>query len=287
MIDYNVIEDALKRVLGDQLREEISAYLGNPLTREVEIPLSQSDNAGMVYVHGISNRNITDYASGLDNEDKVSVGRAVLTPDKIPPGQLVYGTPVRLKKHGSVYEVVGLDGIIAAEYLFGFKDRVQRVVKLDQIDYGILRPTNPPSMRVILTGAIYQLENVAYPLGGMLTNDLTSSVPGGDLAIAVKITLDPTTGVLTYTNSASFTNALNHYDVIANYSKTVPSDEFLVGWIKLHGGMTRIDIEDILNAPEFLNKRSVDPEALKSSIIGSIVVADSDVVVSNGEVVYT
>ncbi len=275
------------QAVGEGLRESTIYYLGNPLNGLVTIPLDQSESAGMVWIHGTAGDNaaISGQESARENDDKQFIGRALMNPDKVPDGVAIYGTPVYVKQVRGGYEVDGLAGVQAAEYLYGLKDRLQRSVDVSQIDMGLTRPTSPPSSKVIVTQFPCVLNNVAYFVPALLSSDLIAAyapVTAGQ-AVAVKIEVDPATETLHYEAGAAFTNMTHKQAFNTYYPKDIDPARLLSGWVKIYSGMTIIQIEDILHAQSLITGGGgVDMATIAASVLvdraGDIVTADGEIV---------
>lgn len=286
LFDPNIISANVQELFGDEVRDELHMYLGNPATGEIVVPMELADHPSMVYVHGVSVQNLilTDNEDDA-TDDKQFLTSALLTPEKINPGLLIFGTPVKVKLSNGIFKITELDDIPAAEYLFGLKERLQRSVDISQFDYGLLRPSDPPSLKAIVTTARYVLEDEAYFVPTLETIDFTSEVPNisSGLGKAVLIQLDPITNSLDYTYGGTFDNNEQHYLVFSNYPNVIDPDKFVIGWIKLYTGMTKIQIADILPSQEILNKSA----ASIVGIVPAIVTAGGDPVVSDGDLVWS
>lgn len=288
IIDKTKLANEVARLHGDSIRGTFPAYLGDPETKQVEVPIDQSDNAGMYFIHGISSQN---YALADDEEeaddDKQYVTTAFMTPNKIMPGQLIYGTPVRIKKVGNRFIIVDLDDIPAAEYLYGVKDRLQRSIDVSQIDYGLIRPTNPKAFKVLVSGARYYLDGIAYDVPTLESVAFDDEIPTTlGRAKAVQILVDPTVPELQYVWSAQFVNNFQHSTVFPNYPNEVPKELFSAGWVKVYNGMVAVDIVDCYSGQEYLNKTST-PIPTPGSLFPLMISAAGETVVDDdGEVVW-
>lgn len=161
--------------------------------------------------------------------------------------------------------------------------RPQSPIDLSQLDYGLLRPTNPPSLRAIITDALRTLEQTVYRTPTLVTKDFTADLPVAN-AIAVQITLDPTTNTLTYTLSSGFSASLPLVEAFQDFlPKTVSSSAFLIGYVKLYAGQTAITRDDLLPATEIIAKAGGaggDPfaTAIYAPGLGYLVTTDGELV---------
>ena len=250
-IDKARIALAIFTVLDGVITQDESFELGNPQTREVEAELTE--HPGMVWIHGISGQ----VQELNDGDDKQLVVRALLGRDKIPDGLAVYGLPVKAKKVNGIYEIQGLDGLRAAEFLFGLLDRLQRSVDISQLDYMLARPTKPPSGKIEVSASNPVFSDTAYRLPSKLSSDLIAAyepaLAVGE-AVAVKVELDPVTNTLYYEAGAEFVNTSHELAFNLYYPAAIDPTRFLVCWVKIYESMLVIDIADILHGQEFINK---------------------------------
>lgn len=283
-MDYERFHDALVDSLGDSIREGKSALLGHPLTGEVVVPLEKADHPGLFYIHGIGSTGAVPTNPETDGE--TSWTSALLTPDKIPTGLLIYNAPVLVQRQDdNLWHITGLDGVKAAEFFFGLKDRPQRSIDISQIDYGLLRPTDPVSMKVIISRANYDFDDIIYLVSSLATIDFTDAVflLNDGIAQAVRVDINPVTKSIVYTYGDHFADTLTHEEAFDDfYPKEIDVGLFTSGWVRLFGSMTSIDIGDIFHGQELYTKNS----GSKSAILGAVVTAGGNVVVSDGEVVW-
>lgn len=283
-------------LLGDSLRPPLLVALGNPqkpANDNIFVPLSESDHPGMVWVHGISGE-IGEISGNVGEGDQQFVMQAVLTPEKIRDGLMVFGTPLYIRRQNGRYHVIGLGGEMANEYLYGLRDRTQRSIDISQFDAGLIRPTAPPTGRVLVTTFPAVVNGTAYRVPTLQSSDLIATYEPGlsdGQAKAILIECDAATNTLYYTASSAFTNATHDAAFTANYPKTITDNRFLVGWVKIHEGMTSIQIADILHGQEVFGKGGgvtltqvrTEIEGYLSRIVvdgrGNVVTADGEVVI--------
>lgn len=285
IVSIEDVEQVFINLFGDSIRDAIPARLGKPSTGEVEVSLENADHPGLVYIHGIGGAGST-----IDNPsdaDVTSTSHALLLPNIIPPGLIIYNTPVLVKKKGELYYVEGLDGIKAIEFFFQLKERLQRSVDLSQFDYGMTRPATPPSLRVLVSRARYDFDGTIYDIPALLSDELSSHVPSVGLARAVRIDVKVSDKTLVITAGGStFDDDLSHEQAFDTYyPKTIPTGQFVSSWVKLYGGITQILPPDLYAGQEVYTKTT--PGSDRSVLLGSIISAGGEVVVSNGEVVWT
>lgn len=259
--------------------------LGNPLTGAVDIPITEAEMPGLVWVHARTGQNTAisgDYSA--PDDDKQTATRALLKPNTISDELKLYGTPVYVKQRGGLLEVTDLGGAAAVEYLFGVKARPQRSIDLSQFDYGLIRPTNPASPKLDISPFKPTLDSVAYDVPALQTSDLVAAYAGSlstGQARAVMIELDPVAPAIYYTAGTAFTNTTHKLAFSTYYPKTVTRGRFLLGWVKLYYEMVSISINDIYHAQEIYSKDKASPEL----VLNVAVVAGGDVVTSGGQIV--
>lgn len=251
-------------IAGTHFKRPRRALLGNPITGEVKIPKADADYPGQVWLHEAATPYAQVDTDGTAREDdSVSIFTGFLKANTIPKSQLVLGLPVLIKPMGNIWEVVDQDGIAAAEYLDDSPDLAVRGIDISEIDYGLVRPTNPPSMRVLITEALYNPDGSVYYAGTKQSDNLTQYRSGlaAGKARAVQILLDPVTGALSYNASNPFTDnrdsetgLSDHRALFAFYPNTVPSALFNIGWVKVYYNMTAVQMTDILPGGEWFTK---------------------------------
>jgi hypothetical protein len=204
----------------------------------------------MVWLHGTG-------------EDGQGVDMAI-NPDGVLPKRLIFGTPVRYTKRDGRYEVLGLDGLNALQYLAGVAVAEQSQVELSQLNYGTLQPTQPASMRCIVRGAFYSQNDTLYYVADQYTADFSASPDDVDsnpidiptinaTALAVLVQLDPTTGALSYKQGAEFDAELTHTQAFAaGYYPQRDALRFAIGYVKLVKGITTLTASHLWNAAEVL-----------------------------------
>lgn len=291
---FDGLSDAIAEAHGDSIKAETLYDLGNPFTGKVQIELAQAEMPGLVWIHNHVTTNtvvsgqpelVTDDAN---IEDAQSPTRALLLGDKIPDDLLIYGVPVFVKEQAGVLTVTGLGGVMAAEYLYGLKNHPQRSIDVSQFDYGLIKPTAPPSGKVLLSSFRPALDGFVYDVPTLVTIDLIDTygafvLPQG-IAKAVKIEVDPATNILYYTVGSTFLDTTHKLAFEGGYyPKTITAGHYLYGWVKLYGRMTVIGVNDLYPAQELFSKASISGFAA----LATMVTCAGDVVTSNGQVVWS
>ncbi len=261
-IDFSDITQETELVVGDKLRNELLMCLGNPITKEIPVPITVVGRPGLVYVHKPVG-SVLEVSGGNTDNSGEAPEFAVLRPGLIPPQMVTYGTYVNIKKQGLDYIIQGINEKLGNEYFHGFKERIQRPIDMSLLDAGLVWPTVPSSGSVLVTAYPSVLNNIAYwPPILETINLIDTYVPGTTgQAVAVMIESNPATGALTYTASSAFANpkATNdplteHRSVFSNYTKTVNSSRFLLAWVKVYAGQETVELRDILHAQEIFGK---------------------------------
>lgn len=246
------------------LREEIIARLGNPQTGEI---LVQGGYAGECYLHDeTGDVSLTDSADTNRDDTQASFYTGFLSEDKFPAGWWQYNARVKIRWEDGRWVVKGIGGVAGREFLTGVPPQTRDATELAQIDYCLMRPTNPPSARVFLSGAYVPYSSEwRYLPHQVAATDLIATYASGltpGQGRAVQIEVDPTDGSITYTAGSAFTDtsrdaqtgAVNHPAAFANYPRGTDPDVFHYGWVKLYYGMQVITEQDILPGAEWISK---------------------------------
>lgn len=233
---------------------------------EVKVPSPQRQ--GEVWV-----RNLGEGAG-----DAVPALNTVLGDHQLIPNDFVEVAP-----YGGGLRIVGR-APESADYSGAVPVRPQRPVDATQIDILLLRPSQPPSMRCMISSGIVNIDGVMRQIPNLLTKDFAGDVPGTN-AVAVLITVDPATLALSYTTSTSFDAGLTLAQAFDDYLTTSISDSvFGVGWVKLYAGQSDIKRGDILNGAEFLAKTGgSDPfaNAIYAPGLGHLITTNGELVVTS------
>lgn len=287
LLDKDRIIEVGLGVVGDRLRRPRKARLGNPLSGEVIVSLEDADQPGMVYLHGVSGAvGALSADPEEDDEDKQMTTQAVLPPGLLGDDYLVYGNYVEVVRREGRLRVVGGDPAAGNEYMHNVKLPPQRSIVISQVDYGLLRPTTPPTLKILLSGARYILNGTVYDAPTRQSGSLASYRPAtAGRAVGVKVEIDPVTATLYYTAGTEFDSSISHADAFSFYSQTVDDARFLCGWVKVANGQTSITIRDIYHGHELLNK---DTGLTMAEIAARILVDDTtgDVLTADGEIVW-
>jgi hypothetical protein len=173
VIDPAAFAQGLVMRAGDRLRRERIMRLGDPETGEVFLPQGIANFPGEVWLHELGGSAPSPDADGALEDDPRAATTGLLKPNTIPRGQQIYGTAVLVKRKAGLLEVTDLAGVLATEYLYGLRERSQNSTDISEFDFGLLRPTAPPSMRVLVTGARYTIGNAVYDVGTLSSVDLS------------------------------------------------------------------------------------------------------------------
>ena len=286
--EYIEIANELEQVLGDAIRDHELVLIGHPTRwanghqywRDGELGVD-TDTAGMMWVHPIG-KPIDDNETGVD----AGIPFLVLNDGGIDDSQSAFGTPVKIKRQGGVKVIDGLAGDIGTEYYHNVKVRNQRSVDISQLDYALLKPTDPPSLSVFWSGAKLTLATTAYDADPRPTADLYSPAPSSGNALYVMIEYDPVANDFVYTRGSAFafdptSKTPQHAQAKANRPSTINAARFLCGWVRIFNGMVNVLIGDIVNAQEFLHKGSPNASIERGLIVTSegLVLTDRGAVV--------
>lgn len=240
---FEWVAPAVQTTLGDGIVESITMRLGNPAlavsVNRIDVPVTETNGVGMVWVHDITGE------GGITMAENTGA-YPLQTKDKI------FGRYVQVKKTRDRLQVVGFAREDAG-YMYGVNLAEQVPVSIALFSWGLLQPTEPRSMKAFLTQAIYGGQ---YLVRAQETQDFTADIPAtAGEAIAVLIEVDPTTGILAYTNGSAFDATLTHENAFASYPKSADSTLYTAGWIRLENGMTAIlEGKHVYPAQELLSK---------------------------------
>lgn len=246
------------------LREMTQAQLGHPalISESIYVPDDLKEYDGQVWLHELSGDFPLPDSSDTERTDyPPAVFTGYLAPEKLLSGRRKYGTTVRIQWIHGRYEVQGVAGPAAEDYLRGAPELDWIVISRAQLSWGLLHPTDPPSAAVVLAGGAFRDGDTWYLDADYVTVDLiatygSSLTPGQ--AVAVQIEQDVSDGSITYTAGSAFTDtsrdsetgAVDHSQVFANYPTGTSDTLRHYGWVKLYYQMQVITEQDILVAPD-------------------------------------
>lgn len=292
--EYIEIAIELEQVLGDAIREHELVLIGHPTRwanghkywRDGELGVD-TDTAGMIWVHPIG-KPIDDNETGVD----AGIPFLVLNDGGIDDSQSAFGTPVKIKRRGGQKVIDGLAGDIGTEYYHNVKVRNQRSVDISQFDYGLIKPTSPPSEFLFWSGGVFVFDGVAYTALSRKTSAIISPEPIANKAIYVLIEYNPVTDTLIYTRGSAFdfdsaSMTPQHNQAIANKPNSIDATRFLIGWVRVYNGMTTILIGDILPRIEMLNKDTIPTVPSLTVTDGATSVIDATTINFNSGAVVT
>lgn len=254
------IEDAFAESYGDNLRSARVVRVGDPTTRQIKATLGvDTDQPGMIWIHEVD-------ASG----NVISIRQAENTgAGRLADSELIFGRWIRVRKTANGEETDGTAGRIDSEFMHERPQVDQRIISAEHIQAFLLRPTDTPSMRVIMdngVGVPAVVDGTAYLVPTQTSTDFTAQVPTtAGKAKAVLVELDPlpvadvNTNVLIFTLYYTYGSEFNfnaaepptHRQTFASYPASVNSARRLLGWVRLYTGMTRIVQSDILPGGAF------------------------------------
>jgi hypothetical protein len=246
------------------MRELTLAQLGHPALsgESIYVPDDIKEYDDQVWLHELSGDYPISDSADTEREDlQPAVFTGYLAPEKLLSGRRKYGASVRIKWVSGRYEVEGVAGPSAENYLRNTPEIDYIVIPRSQLDWGLLHPTEPPSSRVILGGGVFRNVSAWYALPDLISSDLLSAYLGSltaGQALAVQIEVAVSTGAITYTAGSAFTDtsrdsetgAVDHTSVFANYPAGTSNTLRQWGWVKIYYNMTVITEQDILVAPD-------------------------------------
>jgi hypothetical protein len=245
-MNYEALQEELERTLGYSVREPFQARLGDPTLPtsqdRIRVPNTESDVPGQVYIHSPAQ-------GGW-------VYKAINT--VLDLNTCVFGDYVLVKETASNrFEVISYAGREQAFYRDNVTVNSSEPVTLERFNYGLLQPTDPPSMRAMVSKAVY--DNDALVLS-QETIDFTAQIPASaNMAKAIRVDIDPSTGLFDYVIGSEFSHVSfpTHEQALAAGHYPPADDPTLnrTGWIRLVNGMTAIlRGVHIMAAPELLSK---------------------------------
>ncbi len=244
------------------MREPITMTLGDPTTGLVRVPESLRKYEGEVYIHDL----VGDFSLPDDEtteRDDFPAGRttAFMPSGALPSGKRKYGTTVKVVWREGRYNVVS-ETVEGANYTKGVPENEHNPVTAKDIDYGLVRPTDPPSGRVVISGSIHPGTSEWEQLVIKITDDLIATYAGAltlGQARGIKLETDPADNSITYTAGSAYsssardaqTGAVDHSADFANYPRTLEDALKFHSWVRLYYQQTAIIGEDILFAPDY------------------------------------
>ncbi|MAS33541.1 MAG: hypothetical protein CL610_06015 [Anaerolineaceae bacterium] len=257
-----------------KLREPITAQLGHPgqpPPNNIYLPPDIRDYVGQVWLHDVvGDFSLPDTETSPRTDAPGGVFTGFLAAENLLSGRRKFGTRVLLLWVNGRWEVQGVAGPAGEVYLEGTAEIEQSGFRREQLDWGLLRPDEPLSGHVILSGGQFQRGATWYTLPVTKSIDLIATYAGvlsAGQGRAIQLERDETDGSITYTAGSAFTDtsrdasgAVDHAAVFTNYPTGADDDLRHYGWVKLYYGITEITEQDILIAPgEGSGGGSADP----------------------------
>lgn len=238
------------------VQRPVPALLGDPESYAIEVPLEDAGIPGLVYLHGYGPSYALNNSEDADRADDQQGKFTALLPAhlNIP---LVYDTPVLTARQGGRLVVVGTMPREAREFLYGVPQQVSApAVERYQLQYQLLRPTDTPSMSVVLSGAVVRVGDTLTLVSDRVTLDLSSHLAGltAGQARALLLAIDTSDMSIVVHAGDPFTDnrdpvsgVSDHGALFAHYPVTLASEtERAWGWAKLYHGMSAIGVNDLL-----------------------------------------
>lgn len=283
----------LRSAVGDAIRKPVPARLGYINAAGdviVKVPDENTDSPDQYFFSEAGGQSL--------------VGQAYLQPGIIAEWQLRYGTPIRIQKDpiADIWNIVGLDIQYAAEYFKNTDPEQIGIVPLRRFEPGLLTSTNPRSMRVRVSAAVYDVGTNWYYWGALTSINFADQpeMPTSGFGRFVLVQVLYETGELSYKYgdlipaSVTFDTAYQQQVASGNDNLLPMRDDnaFRAGYVKLIGDQDAIDrTRHIWSMQEVLSKGSGATNEDKAKILSSIVTAKQEgggvVISSSGNVIYT
>lgn len=285
--DLENFKQALRVIIGDSIRKPISARLGHQDSAGViyiKVPAERTDQPSKYYFHE---------AGGTSFQ-----GEAFLQPGALASWQIRYNAPIRVKKDplSGEWEIIGIDARYAAQFFNETAEDDNLIFGYSNIAPGLLTQTEPTSMKAKVLAGAYRYANTWRYYETQDTVDwsvspYSSNIPTtNNKAKFVLVQLSFSDGSLSYkygseipgslTNKQAYTLNLNAGD--DSILPALDEGYFRCGYIKLIRGMTKITSSgNIWAIQDYLTNG-----AAPGNILDKILVADGDVMTSDGFVMY-
>lgn len=258
--DLTQLATIQREALGRRIEQPRVMRVGRKLSDTVyQVDVPNAETPGMIWCRPIT-------PDGSEAE-----GAPIPVPNSRVPRELLdYGSYVDVGPEG-VLDLADLN----AHFTGGPPTLRHKTLPLNALEAGLLRPTDPPTMRCVLIGAPYVLDGTLYYPRDRQTKDFSSDVPVAD-AIGVLLEIDPATATLYYTTSPAFDTVLDLRAALTDYlPRTVSANRFALGYIRLRQGQTAIRSGDILVTNELWGKVS-------AALATNVRAASARVVLSDG-----
>lgn len=235
---------AAKDLIGNNIRNKRHVAVGNPQGRGIYA----DDAESLIYVHDSGNESASSSLISVTLQDK---------------SQLIFGNPILIEQTASGAWVIDR-GDPDAQIQFGSGITAipdQTPVNLNQLEYGTLQPYNGLVFRVM--GAMYGNDYVVSTLTGDFSTGTVQDTSATNIvvpttnrrAIGVLIQVDPSTGVLSYKQSAEYIATLSlQSQFSAGVLPDPDSSAYRIGYISLAKGVTSGDYSHIWQVPEMYSR---------------------------------
>jgi hypothetical protein len=265
-----LLEKELVSTLGDTIRQDIPARLGDPVSCAI---YRDAITKTEIYVHGFGN-----------DPSGVSVASA----NGLPKEYLVLGQPITIRLMDSgVYKFTGLYEQAGDLFNAGLtEENTQQPVYIDQLRYGTISPNG--GLQVFVTAAPYGdnwvADIVADAFDGTALDTSAASIDvptTNNRQIGVLVQMDASTGTLEYKQSAEFSASISRTGALVNgLLPTRDSTRNRIGYVFLKAGMSEIGQGDILNLPDFIS------DASSASVITTTQQITSTYTIPSGHAAY-
>ena len=282
-------KDALGNAFGETIKKPFAAKLGFQNAdgeRFIEVPSNRTDQPNKFYFHE---------AGGTSYQ-----GEAFMQPGALKDWQIMFGTPIRIKRDplSKEWEITALDSRYAQQFFDGVTQDDTAVYGYNKLAPGLLTTTIPISMQAKVLFGAYRLGDVFKYVPTITTIDWSVSpyntnIPTSPLqARLVLVQVNYDDGILEYKYGDTFPSPLSFSQIItldANTGTYIPqadAGKFRAGFIRLNYGIIEIKRDNIIPLQEYLAIQS--PNAGQNAL-DTIITWGGDVVVDSisGSVVYT
>jgi hypothetical protein len=280
--------DALKNVIGDNIRKPITARLGFKDTNGsiyIKVPPERTDQPNKYYFHEAGGNSFQ--------------GIAFLQPGALKDWQIRYGTPIRVRKDpiSKEWEIFALDMRYAEQFFDNVTQDDLIVYDYSKLSPGLLTTTEPNSMKAKVLAGAYRLGEELVYIETKNTVDWSESpyineIPSNpQKAKYVLVQINFNTKLIEYKYGNEFPSQLSFTQVDAlddNTQTYIPkpdSGKFRAGYIKLNYGINVIKRTNIIPLQEYLSIQS--PDAGQSAL-DTVITWDGNVVVDGvtGNLIY-
>lgn len=245
-VDTRFIErgiEATAKLIGNNIRNKRTVAIGDPISGLIYADTNET----LVYIHGLGNE-----------ADSISTISA-----DIPKSKLIFNNPILIEQTASgVWVFYQGDPDAQVQFSAGITAVPdQTPVNLSQFEYGTLHPHSGMVLRVL--AAMYGNDYAGDTLTGDFATGTVQDTSSNNIvipttnnrALAVMIQVTPSTGVLSYKQSAEFIATTSLQAQFATGALPDPdTSAYRIGYLKLVKGVTTADYSHIWQVPELYSK---------------------------------